>query len=273
LALAYGYRLTRVFFVAGLVLTIVIALDAMLIYAGPDPRRRFVLVGVVLAVWGAACFMPVAVTDALRNWPWLMLGLGAMLAILAAFDGGLLHSPLESEEAVLIGLAVITGGVRRVVGVSAILTVGLVASLPVGYESRELFTEPMLADVVTLWGLTAVVAAFFSVWHRACAPTAAFARLADVRKGEPSLTPALGSAIRGTPMLPAATPARRESLSAAERNVVDKLADGMTAKQIADGSGRSIYTIRSHIRSAKGKTGARTIAQLVATRVGSREHG
>lgn len=59
-----------------------------------------------------------------------------------------------------------------------------------------------------------------------------------------------------------AVPAR--GLSRKERDVVRGLADGRAPKQLAAECGVSLATIRCHIQSAKRKTSARTLAQLVA---------
>jgi PAS domain S-box-containing protein len=54
------------------------------------------------------------------------------------------------------------------------------------------------------------------------------------------------------------------TLTAREREVVRLLALGCTTRQVAAGLSISPETIRSHVRNAMAKTGARTRAQLVA---------
>ena len=54
------------------------------------------------------------------------------------------------------------------------------------------------------------------------------------------------------------------TLTAREREVVRLLALGSTTRQVAAGLSVSPETIRSHVRNAMAKTGARTRAQLVA---------
>lgn len=49
-----------------------------------------------------------------------------------------------------------------------------------------------------------------------------------------------------------------------ESDVVAKLADGMTRKEIASHSGRALATVEHHIFKAKQKSGARTIYHLTA---------
>jgi FixJ family two-component response regulator len=58
--------------------------------------------------------------------------------------------------------------------------------------------------------------------------------------------------------------AAARTLSRKERAVVAGLADGRAPKQLAVDCGVSLATIRCHIQSAKRKTSARTLAQLVA---------
>lgn len=52
-------------------------------------------------------------------------------------------------------------------------------------------------------------------------------------------------------------------LTKSERRVLELLACGLAPKQAAWELGVSIATVRSHIASAKRKTGARTLVQLV----------
>jgi DNA-binding CsgD family transcriptional regulator len=104
--------------------------------------------------------------------------------------------------------------------------------------------------------------------------------LDDIRDGTPALTPALTLAIaRGPlpiPQLPAPSPGAQ--LTPAERRIVQGLACGRTPKQLARELGVSPATVRTHIKHAKRKTGARTLPQLsgMAARrdwPGSRDRG
>src|SRR5204862_3215831 len=105
-----------------------------------------------------------------------------------------------------------------------------------------------------------------------------FSRLPEVlyglRHGEPATTPGLTALLAGQRMLalPAAPAPTNEvdhapvgaALTPAEREVVGLLADGHRAKQIALLRGVELSTVRSQIKSAKRKTGARTLDELVA---------
>jgi DNA-binding CsgD family transcriptional regulator len=94
----------------------------------------------------------------------------------------------------------------------------------------------------------------------------ATASLAGTRRGGSSLTPQLAAAVRVTPaaLLGRADPrAVTTPLSEAERRVLDCLAAGLAPKQAARKLGVALPTVRSQIATAKRKTGARTIEQLV----------
>ncbi len=58
---------------------------------------------------------------------------------------------------------------------------------------------------------------------------------------------------------------RRTPLTAAELRVLDALARGLTPKEIAAESGRSVYTIQAHIQNAIGKLGCRGRVEAIAT--------
>jgi DNA-binding CsgD family transcriptional regulator len=90
--------------------------------------------------------------------------------------------------------------------------------------------------------------------------------LAAVRSGGGSLTPQLALAAGGRPaaLLPRADPRELiSSLTQAERAVVSLLASGRAPKQVASELSIAVPTVRSRILSARRKTGARTMEQLV----------
>ncbi len=93
------------------------------------------------------------------------------------------------------------------------------------------------------------------------------AGLAEARAGSiDTITPAVAAAVRGEPTaeLPRGNPvAITATLSVAERAVLSLLAQGLVPKQAARELGVELSTVRSHIASAKRKTGARTLEQLV----------
>jgi DNA-binding CsgD family transcriptional regulator len=100
------------------------------------------------------------------------------------------------------------------------------------------------------------------------------ARLEGTRSGGESLTPELAAAVRAVPvgLLERADPAAViVPLTQAERSVLELLAGGLAPKQAARELGVRLPTVRTHIASAKRKTGARTLEQLVGLFVEGRD--
>lgn len=79
------------------------------------------------------------------------------------------------------------------------------------------------------------------------------------------LTAALvDAATGGSVELPRLAPHPSEALSQREREVVALLADGLSGEEIAERLTLSPETVRTHVRNAQRKLGARSRAQLVA---------
>jgi DNA-binding CsgD family transcriptional regulator len=87
--------------------------------------------------------------------------------------------------------------------------------------------------------------------------------LARLREDGPSLTPAPPAGHPAAPEPPQLPPPRRTALTAAELRVVALLADGQAPKEISGDLGIAISTVRSHLKAAKRKAGARTLTELV----------
>ena len=86
-----------------------------------------------------------------------------------------------------------------------------------------------------------------------------------------ALTPALTQAIQLSAPRPIALllpPSAFTDLTAKEIRAVEALADGRRPKQIAFDWKVSVHAVRKHLKHAKRKTGARTLAELatMATR-------
>jgi len=232
---------------------------------GPHPVRR-VLVGLFLVVLSAvALWGRRAVCAALRARPWLVLPLAAAQLGAAAYDG-LLGGPYVAASMTSIGLAVIVARARTVWLCVALLDAGYATTVFAAHSPAALAREAQLDGVVgallgppfmalALLGLTRLFARFL------IEPT-----LEALRMGAPALTPALGAAVVGAgrtlPALPAPPPVAR--LTPTERRVVRALASGTAPKEIAHDWGLSLQTVRTHIKRAKRKTGARTLNELVA---------
>ena len=101
---------------------------------------------------------------------------------------------------------------------------------------------------------------------------------AYVLKSDPasSVIEAVRNAARGVSMISPAAIARlvsrgkdrahvRDSLSPREREVLQHMADGVGARQIAKDLGISYATVRTHIRSISGKLGTHSVVNAVVT--------
>jgi DNA-binding CsgD family transcriptional regulator len=234
---------------------------------GPHPARR-VIVGVFLVALSAcAVWQRRAVCLAFRDRPWLVLPLAATQLAAAAFDG-LLVGPYVAVSMTSIGLAVIVARTRTVWLCVALLDVGYAAIVFSTHSPAQLARDAQLDGVVgallgppfmalALLGLTRLFTRFLQSID---------ATLDDLRLGGPALTPALTAAVGGG-RVPLALPPPRSPLgrlTPAERRVVNELASGRAPKEIAYGRGLSLQTVRTHIKRAKHKTGARTLNELVA---------
>ncbi len=233
---------------------------------GADPVRRLI-VGAVL-VLGTALALSWRRRMCVWLWlrPWLVLvGAVAQLAVVAV--DGLVGGPYVAFTLTSIGIAVVVAPTRMVWWCVAVLVVCYAGGVLIGHSPGRLVQEGELAGVLGqalaypfaalgLLGLAALFKRFVSN-----APVI----LEAIRTGAPALTPALGYAIAnpGTARLSLppgeAAPVR---LTPAEIRVVEGLAEGKTAKQLAYEWGVTLATVRTHIKHAKRKTQARTVRQL-----------
>jgi DNA-binding NarL/FixJ family response regulator len=93
-----------------------------------------------------------------------------------------------------------------------------------------------------------------------------------VAAGFTVLPPALTTsalAINGTPYRDSASPMGTESLTPREREVLQRLADGLPNRAIAEALGISDHTVKFHLASIFGKLGAGTRTEAV--RLGLRQ--
>jgi DNA-binding CsgD family transcriptional regulator len=209
--------------------------------------------------------------DAVRH----LLGPGARVlvpalafAAVGAIDFGLQTYYGEVAPAI-VWIAVIISAPRWIVLCVIVSAAGYVADLALqGHSTNWMINGPgqnlvanqvvdLVANAGVVWLLVYVLRAFI-----ATAPSSVLA----VRHGGPSLTPQLAlAAAAPAPMLHRADPvAVTAGLTRAERRVLAALATGRTPKQVAWDQSVALPTVRTHIASAKRKTGARTIEQLVA---------
>ena len=235
---------------------------------GPHPGRRLT-VGVVLALAsGTALWQRQRVCASLWGHPWLVVGVaGAQLAVAGA--DGFVNGPYIAFTLTSIGIAVVVAPARIVWSCAVLLVLGYGASVLIAYAPAALAHHGDLAGVVgqalaypfaalSLLGLAALFKRFLAN---------AVPILETIRNGAPTLTPALDAAVAyrgGSQPLLSPGRATRIRLTSTEIKVVEGLAAGMAAKQLAYEWGVSLATIRTHIQHAKRKTNARTLPQLAA---------
>jgi DNA-binding CsgD family transcriptional regulator len=189
-------------------------------------------------------------------------------AAVGAVDFGLQTYYAEVAPAI-VWIAVIISAPRWIVLCVLVSAAGYVGDLSLqGHSTTWLLNGPgqnlvanqvvdLVANAGVVWLLVHVLRTFIA---------AAPASVLTVRRGGTSLTPQLAlAAATDVALLHRADPrALTATLTAAERRVLAALAAGRTAKQVAWDQSVALPTVRTHIASAKRKTGARTIEQLVA---------
>ena len=238
---------------------------------GPHPARR-VLIGLLLVCVSAVALWRLKTVAAwLRARPWLVVPLGAAELGVAVVDG-LIGGPYVAFSMTSIAVAVFVARPRTVWLCVLVLDAGYALAIMVNHTPAAVIRNGDLGGVLgallgypfaALIGLGLV--RLFTRFLANVEPT-----LDAMRDGAPALTAALSKAIeRGghgpLPLPPAPTavtpPVR---LTAAERRVVEGLASGSAPKQLAHQWGVSLATVRTHIKHAKRKTGARTLSELAA---------
>lgn len=228
---------------------------------GDQPARRLVI-GLALVVGSALMlWQREALARILRRRPWLVLGLAA-LELTAAIADGLIGGAYVAFSLTSVGVAVVVARARTVWLCVALLEVMYVTALLVRWSPGSLADQGHLGDAlgkVVSYPVAALLFLGLRARFQGFVDDAAD-KLADIRTGGDALTPALGRAIHGTPLaLPPGSPI---DLTPSERKVVEGLAAGFAAKELARTWGVSLATVRTHIRNAKRKTGARTLREL-----------
>jgi DNA-binding CsgD family transcriptional regulator len=231
---------------------------------GEHPARRLAI-GIGLVVGAVVALVQrERVCAALRLRPQLVYCV-ATLQLGAAAADGLLDGPYVAISVTAIGLAAITAKPRTVWICVAVLEVAYVGLLVSQKPPADIVRDGQLARVLgdTLaYPLFAVLCVTLAVVFRRYVDRVDEV-LDEIRAGAPALTSSLTRAVqRGRPIPELPSP-RPQPLTPAEQRVVDALARGIVPKQIARQLGVSIATVRTHIRNAKRKLGARTLTELV----------
>lgn len=228
---------------------------------GEHPERRLVI-GLALIGGSATMLWKCdAVARLLRARPWLVLGL-AIVELTAAIADGLIGGAYVAFSLTSVGVAVIVAHTRTVWLCVALLELMYVTAVLASWSPSRLVDDGRLGEVLGMM-VSYPVAALLSLGLRG-----RFTRfidrvdteLGDIRAGTRAFTPALGRAIHGAPL--ALPPGPPVVLTRTERRVVEALAAGFAAKEVAHTWGVSLATVRTHIRNAKRKTGARTLREL-----------
>lgn len=235
---------------------------------GAHPARRLI-VGLLLVLCGVlALWQRRRVCVWLWHRPWLVLVVAVSELAVVAIDG-LVGGPYVAVTLTSIGIAVVVAPTRIVWCCAAALVLGYTGTVLVGHSPAKLVTDGDLAGVLgqtfgypfvalSLLGLATLFKRFVSN---------ADLILDEIRAGTPALTPALTRAIAnagGVPLLLPPGRTRVNRLTPAEVRVVEGLAQGKAAKELAYEWSVSLATVRTHIRRAKRKTGVRTLGQLAA---------
>ena len=220
--------------------------------------------GAWVALWWLSMLHASRLMTIATRSPWVLVAAAAVGMAWVAFDHGL-DGTLATQPLWLTWVAAISVAPRMALAVavtmSAAAAVALAGSgMNLGdfagadrFQATLLIFSPLLTAAV---GLALVGVFRFQV-------QAAGDTLVALRAGAPASTPALTRLLQGhDPLL--LTAGAREELTKAEREVVEALRDGRTPKQIAHDRGRSLATVRTQIKHAKRKVGARTVPELIA---------
>jgi len=232
---------------------------------GPDPARRIGIGLALVLVSAVALWRRELVCASLRARPWLLVPVAAALLGMAIADG-VLGGPYVAFSLTSVGVAVIVARTRTVWLCVALLDAGYAAAVLLEHSPATLARERELGGAIgALLGYPITALIFLGLRRRFTRFVAAVQpTLDDIRDGAPALTPALTRAIAGAPLALPEAPAAHVRLTPAERRVVEGLADGSAAKELAHRWDVSLSTVRTQIRHAKRKTGARTLRELAA---------
>lgn len=246
---------------------------AVLSGLGDHPSRRLLVGIAIVSSFVVALWRCEAVSAAMRVRPWLIVPFSVAMIGIVCIDGateGTEISPYLAITLTPIGLAVVVARPLLVWLCVALLEAGFVAAVLIERANASLGApEPTAASLlgaflgypfaaIVLLGVGRLFTRFIAN---------ADAHLERIRHGGLTLTPALThslllGAARQVALLDAPSPFA--ALTPREIEVVEQLARGGRPKQLARSWGVSLATVRTHIKHAKRKTGARTLPELAA---------
>lgn len=229
-------------------------------------RTPLALAGAIawVAVWWLLREHAYALIEHVRRRPWLLIVIGTAGVAPIAIDGGL-ESTLTTQALWLTWVAAVTLSSRATLAMAAAMAVVTAFALAAaGMSVDELVAGPkrfqatllIFNPIVVAFAGLALVGVFRHILN------SAGAALEAVHRGGPASTAAMTRVLHREPprLLEAAPP---EPLTDAERAVIAMLRDGLLPKQIAMKRGTSLATVRTQIKHAKRKSGARTLNDLI----------
>jgi DNA-binding CsgD family transcriptional regulator len=231
---------------------------------GADPSRRLV-VGLMLVLASAvALWRRTVVCQILWQRPWLVVVVAAAELAAVAADG-LLGGPYVAFSLTSVGVAVVAARARTVWLCVALLDLGYVGLALLGHSPADLVRRGELGGAIgaavsypVVAGLLLWLRRRFTVFLADVEPM-----LTEMRAGAAAFTPTLAIVIAtASPAAPLRSSPTR--LTRSERRVVAGLAAGFAPKELAGEWGVSLNTVRTHLKNAKRKTGARTLRDLAA---------
>lgn len=231
---------------------------------GSAPVRRLVVGVALVSAVACALWRRDDVASALSRTPSLVLGVAAIQILGAGIDG-VVGGAFVAFSLTSIGLAVVVARDRTVWLCVLLLEVGYLAGLAAGgHTLASLREEGRLGGVIGALAGYPVAAALFLALRRRFIRFVAHAddTVERIRSDGDAFTPALRRLLSGEPLGLPVPPSPAADLTPTERRVVEALAEGRAAKEIAFAWNVKVSTIRSHIKSAKAKTGARTLPEL-----------
>jgi len=209
------------------------------------PSASGLIFGAVwIAIWGTALTRAVDPAEIVKARPWLLPAFVALAMMPAILDGGypgnLATQPIWI---VLVAAALLDWRWTLATGVAAFgakcLVFGLTATGPEPFAHGS----PAEANTALLLPLALVPLSLAMIY---------------------ALKPLTGMAAPVPSAAAGSGPEDGGALSAAQIEIVDLLASGLSPKQISFSRGTSLATVRTQIKQAKRKTGARTLEDLVA---------
>lgn len=232
---------------------------------GDEPTRRLLVGTALVATAAVALWQRERVTIALQRTPALVLLIAAGQILAAGIDG-VVGGAFVAFSITSIGIAVVVARARTVWACVLVLQVGYLAALLSTTTFATLSDDGQLGGVIgALVGYPVAAGLFLTLRRRFSRFGATIDEtLAEIRTDGDAFTPALGQLLRGDAIgLPAPEPPGAR-LTPTERRAVEALAAGKAPKEIAFEWGVALSTVRTHLKHAKAKTGARTLPELAS---------